>query len=389
MNQVSWHKFRSFGTAPVQTNLSLRRVEICLSKNGVENVSFDLALDVALDRLDEHVLQIQSCTCARFRKAWSAKQPWQRRLAPKIKLVDDVVDVVDEALRSWVNRYRLDFAGLVYEGEHDNTANVLVREVNGSAGSLRLSLSNGIFCKRVLEENIAEVERLGFENLEFNMKSVEVEDDVSVYDAKKLVDAHGLKCLTLHAATLHVKNEVEVHRAVYYGKISLEFARRLQAPVMVVHSNVSRKLPEPQRHKMLEAIFKELSSHAKSLNVKLALENLSYASSGYGKNVAELDEILGIADEEGAMGFTLDFCHAEATGQTSALLEKYHARLCNVHISNRAHKPFDSPTPSLLALVQKLREYGYAGPLTLELSRKCTVEEILKTKSVVEEILNL
>ena len=110
---------------------------------------------------------------------------------------------------------------------------------------MKLSLSNGIFYKQALEENIAEVKRLGFENLEFNMKSVEVEDDVSVYVAKKLVDEFGLKCLTLHAATLHVKDEVEVHRAVYYGKISLEFARRLSVPVMVVHSNVSRKLAEP------------------------------------------------------------------------------------------------------------------------------------------------
>ena len=253
---------------------------------------------------------------------------------------------------------------------------------------MKLSLSNGIFYKHALEENIAKVKRLGFENLEFNMKSVEVEDDVSVYVAKKLVDDCGLKCLTLHAATLHVKDEVEVHRAVYYGKISLEFARRLSVPVMVVHSNVSRKLAEPQRSKVLEKICDELTLYAKKLNIKLALENLSYASSGYGKNVAELEEILGIIDEEGTMGFTLDFCHAEATGQTLSLLEKYHKRLCNVHMSNRAHRPFDSPTPSLCALIMKLREYGYAGPVTLELSRKCTIKGILKTKSVVEEILN-
>jgi sugar phosphate isomerase/epimerase len=252
---------------------------------------------------------------------------------------------------------------------------------------LRLSLSNGIFCKRVLEENIAEVKRLGFEDLEFNMKSVEVEDDVSVYNARKLVDANGLRCLTLHAATVHVKDEVEVHRAVYYGKISLEFARKLSAPIMVVHSNIARKLPQQQRRDVLEGVFNELSAYAKSLNVTLALENLSYASTGYGKNVTELEEVLNVIDENAAMGFTLDFCHAEATGQTSALLEKYHERLCNVHMSNRAHKPFETATPSLTAFMAKLREYGYDGPITLELSRKCTTAEILKTKTLLEEVL--
>ena len=251
---------------------------------------------------------------------------------------------------------------------------------------MRLSLSNGIFSKHPLEENLAAVSRLGFENLEFNMKSVQVEDDVSVYAAKRLVDAYGLKCLSLHAATLHVKDEVEVHRAVYYGKISLEFARLLQAPIMVVHSNVARKLPEAQRPKVLALVFSELSAYAKRLKVRLALENLSYASSGYGKNVAELEEILGIVDD-GTMGVTLDFCHAEATGQTMSLLEKYKNKLCNIHISNRAHRPFDTETPKLKAFLTKLQECGYSGPLTMELSRKCTIEQILETKAVLEKIL--
>jgi sugar phosphate isomerase/epimerase len=253
--------------------------------------------------------------------------------------------------------------------------------------AMKLSLSNGIFSKYPLEKNIATVSRLGFENLEFNMKSVEVEDDISVYKVKLLVGAHGLKCLTLHAATLHVEDEVEVHRAVYYGKISLEFARLLQAPIMVVHSNVARKLPEASRPKVLARVFSELTAYAKSLNVKLALENLSYASTGYGKNVAELEEILSIVDD-GNMGVTLDFCHAEATGQTMNLLEKYGSKLCNIHISNRAHNPFEAETPRLNAFLAKLEEYGYRGPLTMELSRKCTADQVLKTKAVLEKFLS-
>jgi sugar phosphate isomerase/epimerase len=253
---------------------------------------------------------------------------------------------------------------------------------------LKLSLSNGIFRKCTLEENIAEVKRLGFENLEFNMKCVEEEDEEAVYVAKKLIDSQGLNCLTLHAATLHVKSEEEIPKAVYYGRVSTDFAYKLSVPVMVVHSNVSRKLPENIRNKLLRLIFKELIPYARNLNVKLALENLSYASNGYGKNVAELEEIFRIIDEEATMGFTLDFCHAEATGQTFNLLEKYHERLCNVHMSNRAHTPFDSETNSLNAFVTKLRKHNYAGPITMELSSKCTAEEILKTKHVLEKLVS-
>jgi sugar phosphate isomerase/epimerase len=252
---------------------------------------------------------------------------------------------------------------------------------------LKLSLSNGIFSKHTLEDNVASVRRLGFDNLEFNMKCVEEEDEESVYTAKRLIDSHGLNCLTVHAATIHVQNEDEIAKAIYYGKVSAYFAYKLSSPVLVVHSNVSRRLPENLRNKFMARIFKELNHYAKSLNVKLALENLSYASTGFGKNVPEIEEILRTVDD-GTMGITLDFCHAEATGQTISLLEKYNKRLRNVHLSNRAHKPFDVETPNLSTFLTELQKCDYDGPLTIELNSRCGIEEILKTKMILQRILN-
>jgi sugar phosphate isomerase/epimerase len=238
-----------------------------------------------------------------------------------------------------------------------------------------------------LGDNVASVRRLGFDNLEFNMKCVEEEDEESVHTAKKLIDSHGLECLTVHAATIHVQNEDEIAKAIYYGRVSADFAYKLSSPVLVVHSNVSRRLPENLRSKFLARIFKELRRYAESLSVKLALENLSYASSGFGKNVAEIEEILRTVDD-GAMGVTLDFCHAEASGQTVNLLEKYGKKLLNVHLSNRAHKPFDVETPNLNTFLMKLQNCGYRGPLTIELNSKCTIEEVLRTKMIIQRILN-
>jgi len=251
---------------------------------------------------------------------------------------------------------------------------------------MKLSLSNGIFSKISLEKNFAAVKKLGFENIEFNMKTVRKENDTSVFGAKKLLDASGLKCLTLHSATLHVKNEVEVHRAIYYGKVSLEFARRLSAPIMTVHSNISKKLLQPARDKCLVLIFNELNEYAKTLNIKLALENLSYTSTGFGKNVDQLEEVLKIIDN-GDMGITFDFCHALETKQTANLLEKYGKRICNVHMSNKSHKPFTQENHELTWFLTQLYEYDYDGPITLELEHKTPMEEIVKTKTVIEKIL--
>ena len=252
---------------------------------------------------------------------------------------------------------------------------------------MKLSLSNGIFSKLGIRENFAMVKQLGFENIEFNMKSIKKERDTDVYREQKALKISGLKCLTLHSASLHVKNPIEVHQAVYYGKISLECAHALGAPLLTVHSNIAKKLPQNARERCLDEIFnKEIKPFAKSLDIKLALENLSYTSTGFGKNVESLEEVLRVIDE-GELGITFDFCHALETGQVDNLLDKYGGRVCNVHMADKAHKPFTEAKPELLAFLTRLHEYGYLGPITLELAHSTSLEEIGKCRVLFDRLL--
>ena len=233
---------------------------------------------------------------------------------------------------------------------------------------MKLSLSNGIFSKLSLNGNFAAVKQLGFENIEFNMKSIKKEHDTDVYREQKALAASGLNCLTLHSAIMHVKDPIEVHQAVYYGKISLECARALGVSLMVVHSDIAKKLPQTLRERCLTEIFNdEIKPFAKKLGVKLALENLSYTSTGFGKNVEQLEEVLGVIDKDGEMGMTFDLCHALETKQTDSLLEKYGGRVCNVHMANKAHKPFTEPKQELTKFLSCLHDHGYDGPITLRI----------------------
>jgi sugar phosphate isomerase/epimerase len=253
---------------------------------------------------------------------------------------------------------------------------------------MKLSLSNGIFSKLGIKENFATVKQLGFENIEFNMKSIKKERDTDVYREQKALEASGLKCLTLHSASLHVKDPIEVHQAVYYGKISLECAHALGAPLMTVHSNISKKLPQNSRERCLDEIFnREVKPFAKSLGIKLALENLSFTSTGFGKNVQLLEEVLGVIDD-GDMGITFDLCHALETRQVDNLLDKYGPRICNVHMADKAHKPFTEPKPELVAFLTRLHDYCYKGPITLELAHSTSVEEICKCKLLFDRLLH-
>ena len=250
-----------------------------------------------------------------------------------------------------------------------------------------LSLSNGIFSKLRLDENFAAVKQLGFQNIEFNMKSIKKEHDTDVYREQKALVASGLNCLTLHSAVLHVKDPIEIHQAVYYGKISLECARALRTTLVTVHSNVSKKLPRDIRERCLREIFGEIKPFAKQLGIKLSLENLSFNSTGFGKNVEQLEEVLDIIDPNCEMGVTFDLCHALETKEVDNLLEAYGRRVCNVHMANKAHQPFTKETPELSAVLTKLDSFGYQGPITLELEHKTSLKEIAKSKTLFEKLL--
>jgi sugar phosphate isomerase/epimerase len=250
-----------------------------------------------------------------------------------------------------------------------------------------LSLSNGIFSKLRLDGNFAAVKQLGFHNIEFNMKSIKKEHDTDVYREQNALVASGLNCLSLHSAVLHVKDPIEVHQAVYYGKISLECARALRTSLVTVHSNVSKKLPRDIREQCLREVFGEIKPFAKQLGIKLSLENLSYTSTGFGKNVEQLEEVLGVIDPKGEMGFTFDLCHALETKEVDNLLDAYCKRVCNVHMANKAHQPFTKETPELTAFLTRLHDYGYEGPITLELEHKISMEEIAKSKAFFEGLL--
>ena len=252
---------------------------------------------------------------------------------------------------------------------------------------MKLSLSNGIFSKLSINENFNAAKNLGFKNIEFNMKSIKKEHDTDVYREQKALSTSGLNCITHHAAVLHVKDPIEVHQAVYYGKISLECARALNAPLMTVHSNISKKLTRQIREKCLRDIYKEIKPFAKKMGIKLSLENLSFNSTGFGKNVEQIDEVLSVIDKKGEMGITFDLCHALETKVMDSLLEAYGKRICNVHMANKSHKPFIKTTPELTNFLNALHSYSYDGPITLELNHNTSTEEISRTKIFFEDLL--
>jgi sugar phosphate isomerase/epimerase len=219
------------------------------------------------------------------------------------------------------------------------------------------------------------------------MKSVQTEHDTAAYQAKKLLADLDLHCPTLHSATFPVTDPIENHRAVYYAKISADFAHELGAETMVIHSSIHRNIPPAQRKTLLARIYGEVMPYTRKLGLSLALENLAGNSHAYGKDPAELDEVLDTVTYGDEVGITIDTSHSAATNNLQQLIEAYHDRLLNVHISNPKHRPITEQTPKLSAFIARLKSYGYRGPLTIELSPKCTRNEIQQTKLTLRKAL--
>ena len=67
---------------------------------------------------------------------------------------------------------------------------------------------------------------------------------------------------------------------------------------------------------------------------------------------------------------------------------EYGGRVCNVHMANKSHIPFTEPKPELLSFLTKLHDFGYDGPITLELTRDTPMEEIAKCKALFDRLLS-
>lgn len=240
-----------------------------------------------------------------------------------------------------------------------------------------------MFCNLSLEESIKGVKDLGFENMEFNPKCIQFEAKESVRRVASLIEFCDLKCLSVHCASIYVENLDQIGNAIHYGETSIDIATELSSPVLVVHSYVSENFNPNVRAVALEKIFLKLLDYAEDRNVKLALENLSFYSQGFGKTLSEIEEILNAIDSE-RIWITLDYCHAENINQTTNFFSRFKLKIKNVHLSGFRHSALKENLSSLKLFLKKLKSIQYDGPLTIEISSKYGAQEILETKAAVE-----
>ncbi|MDY6965510.1 MAG: sugar phosphate isomerase/epimerase family protein [Halobacteriota archaeon] len=249
---------------------------------------------------------------------------------------------------------------------------------------MKLSISTWCFSNCSIRKNLDMIEEFGFENIEFNLSSIEREPDATIQTVKSLIDERGLTCSTVHSAGFYAKSSDQIEDALDCGKRSVDFAQTLSSTILVIHSYVSAKLNSQLRRAILVDVLGELKDYSSARGIELSLENLSRGSDGYGRSVTEVKNIFDIVD----IGMTLDISHSHMISQTPAFLDLFKERINNIHVSNYNHRPIKKKvTPELRRIFQTLYEDGYDRPLTIEMHPKYQ-SKILDTKINIERFIS-
>ncbi len=153
----------------------------------------------------------------------------------------------------------------------------------------------------------------------------------------------------------------------------IERAARLGAALVTVHLGATP--PGMDRNAALDAACRALETAvhcAADRGIQIAVENFtrSHSPGDLGDTIEEIARALEVVPPENG-GWTLDTGHAAIVGNLDELLAHFGSRLINTHLHDSdgrtdGHLPPGDGVIDWDALLSKLVDLGYSGPMTLE-----------------------
>jgi sugar phosphate isomerase/epimerase len=184
-----------------------------------------------------------------------------------------------------------------------------------------------------------------------------------------------LTSLTVHAPILDLNpcsiNPEVAEISVRYAIRSLDIAARMGAGLVTVHPGrrTAKRPPSDADVVRFDHYIGVLRDAARRYPVKICMENMEPIVNSLLCTPGRMRTLL---DEEPWLSCTLDVSHALAKSPEEPLryIELCHDRMANVHISRAEGKALHLPLsrhPAMAAVMQALRDHGFAGSLTLEI----------------------
>lgn len=157
---------------------------------------------------------------------------------------------------------------------------------------------------------------------------------------------------------------------------AIRFAARHSIDLVCVHpGRLGAVEGEPSAEEnlaLMKTTLRELGELAREGGVRLALENMEDRPNEIVHSIDELNGFAPLAAENPYFGVTIDFSHYLTLGEGLPDLSALELPLFDVHLSQTVEgKPHftlerEDGIADLPAIVKALREYGYTGPIVLE-----------------------
>lgn len=237
---------------------------------------------------------------------------------------------------------------------------------------MKYSVSNYIYGKEPLQKTVQRLSKFGYDG-------IEMQGTPEMYDVKKVrefladhhlgvssIDAIGLYRLDPSSAQPEIRA-----KAVRYLKECVDFATRLEAPLVVVAATRSAKVePETSAEvewKLAVESIRSVGEYADKAGVSLAVEPVNRYRTYLLNNV---DQALKFVREVGldCVGIVLDCFHMNIEEPDPAgAIRKAGRQLIHLHVADSNRQSVGRGHLDFKAIVRALKEIGYNRYLTMEM----------------------
>lgn len=239
------------------------------------------------------------------------------------------------------------------------------------------AVSSMFFHEYTTPEIFSNVSRAGLDGMEFWIETPHFWlRDLPVAEVAACRKNHPeLRALTVHAPILDLNpcsiNPEVAEISIQYALRSIAIAEQLGARVLTVHPGrrTAKRSPGAADFTRFGHYLSALRDAATRNSLKIGMENMEPAVNSF---LCTPERVRRLLDDEPWLSFTLDVSHALAKSDEEPFryIELCGDRLANVHISRKQattlHHPLDR-SPLMAAVMNSLKDAGYAGPLTLEI----------------------
>lgn len=230
----------------------------------------------------------------------------------------------------------------------------------------KMSLSTWIFDRLPFEEVAKRVKRCGYNAIELSGYNW-VHDVWTVEEVAKVCERKKIEVLSVHCNhhALYTADDWSLDRYEAYHDTLYRSLRIFGKPIIVEHGLAAQSIYAGDTAKHIE-LLKKLSAH---YGIALSFENVPATV------FQQPDEMDGLFDE--ALWFTFDVAHAAYLGIDPLAFERHFTHMINAHMYDVVPgvglsdwAPVGTGMIDWPRYMMALKNSGYAGPITVELTEE-------------------